>query len=226
MHILIKKDNKIIRESFTNKRGLFTITDIIPGNYTILIDSKYFPQRGYLTTTSSIDIILKPGQLMENILFGIAIKEKTIITTFRKTADPNKNDINPENIIQTPTTPAISPAISKPADIIPAPTEISEPKKEEENKQKKEEIKKIFTNDFINKEIEKYQKEIKDWNAILDKTQSEWEKTSIRTKINYASDKLHLYEEIKFWKEVLEDAVSGWEEQLAIDNIEKIKNKL
>ncbi|MFC2082438.1 PKD domain-containing protein [Candidatus Bipolaricaulota bacterium] len=88
VRVILQSDaGGIAVDAFTDLSGLFTIASILPGSYTVSVDTSSLPERFEFTTAEEIAFVIGP-QEPESISFGGFIREPEVIITFQPpTAD-------------------------------------------------------------------------------------------------------------------------------------------
>lgn len=70
------------QEAFTDGAGEFLFPDLLPGSYTVRLDTASLPEHYEPTTPATVEVQLRPGEVAE-VEFGAAEKERRIIITFQ-----------------------------------------------------------------------------------------------------------------------------------------------
>ena len=89
-----------IVDAYTDLSGAFTITDLLPGTYTVSIDANSLPDRFEFTTADEATIVVG-AQAPSSVSFGGFIREREVVITFQPpTADFSFDPENP--VVETP----------------------------------------------------------------------------------------------------------------------------
>ncbi len=80
--VLLVSDTAVIRDTFSDASGNYSFAGVVPQKCVIKVDEAWLPARYVITTVPGYALELKPGEQVTGIDFGIAEKERQIITTY------------------------------------------------------------------------------------------------------------------------------------------------
>jgi len=82
VRVLLVKGDAIMRDTFSDGKGAYSFSGILPGRYEVSIDKDWLPSRHRLTTKAAYSIDLGPGEELKPLDFGSIEKERRIIKTY------------------------------------------------------------------------------------------------------------------------------------------------
>jgi hypothetical protein len=72
----------VLADTYTDSRGEFAFTALLPGQYSLALDTTTLPERYEPTTPTRLELSLQPGELLR-VEFGAAERPRPVVVTFQ-----------------------------------------------------------------------------------------------------------------------------------------------